>query len=63
MAFHMTTNDKRRFYIYSSLSQEDFMKRINDAFRLLPQLPLSFSGGNDEKWENYIACLNDLKNQ
>jgi hypothetical protein len=58
----MTTNDNRRFYIYSSLPQEDFMKRINDAFRLLPQMPLGFSGGNDEKWENYTACLNDLNN-
>lgn len=60
MAFHMTTNDKRRFYIYSSLAQQDFMKRINDAFRLLPKLPLGFSGGNDEKWENYSNCINDL---
>lgn len=60
MAFHMTTNDKRRFYIYSSLEQQDFMKRINDAFRLLPELPLGFSGGEDAKWENYSNCINDL---
>jgi hypothetical protein len=39
------------------------MKRVNDAFRLLPQMPLNFSGGEDANWNNYTACLEDLKNQ
>lgn len=60
IAFEVTTNQMRRFYVYTSLSQQDFMKRINEAFRLLPKLPLGFSGGNDENWENYSNCLNDL---
>ena len=63
IAFHTTSNEKRRFFIYTSLNQNDFMKRINDAFRLLPQMPLNFSGGEDANWNNYTACLEDLKNQ
>ena len=63
MAFHTTNNEKRRYFIYSSLNQNDFMTRINDAFRLLPQLPLNFSGGEDAAWNNYTNCLNDYKNQ
>lgn len=60
MLFHITDHEKRRFFIYTYLDQGKFMERINDAFRLLPQLPLQFSGGLDEKWENYSHCLADL---
>lgn len=61
MAFHTTNATSRRFYIYSQLSQSDFMDRINEAFRLLPTLPLDFSGGADEKWENYDGCMADYE--
>lgn len=59
IAFHVTDADKRRYFIYTYLNQNDFMVRINDAFRLLPKLPLQFSGGTDENWENYNNCLAD----
>ncbi len=59
MLFHVTDNEKRRFFIYTFLSQQDFMKRINEAFRLLPKLPLNFSGGEDAAWANYAGCLGD----
>ncbi|HNM31200.1 MAG TPA: Imm10 family immunity protein [Chitinophagales bacterium] len=59
MLFHVTDNEKRRFFIYTGLSQKDFMTRINEAFRLLPQLPLNFSGGEDAVWANYAGCLGD----
>jgi hypothetical protein len=26
-------------------------------------MPLNFSGGEDANWNNYTACLEDLKNQ
>lgn len=60
MLFHVTDNEKRRFFIYTFLSQQDFMKRINEAFRLLPKLPLNFSGGVDAEWANYEGCLKDF---
>ncbi|QQR99026.1 MAG: DUF695 domain-containing protein [Sphingobacteriales bacterium] len=60
LTFHVSYAEKRRYFIYTYLSQNDFMIRINDAFKLLPQLPLQFSGGIDEKWENYNNCLADL---
>ena len=63
MALHTTSDEKRRFFIYSSLNQNDFMLRVNDAFRLLPQMPLNFSGGDDANWNNYTACLEDFKKQ
>ena len=62
IAFHVTDQEKRRFFIYTYLSQDDFMMRINDAFKLLPKMPLAFSGGVDAAWENYKNCLADLKN-
>lgn len=63
IAFHVTYPEKRRYFIYTYLSQNDFMLRINDAFKLLPQLPLQFSGGSDESWENYTNCLNDYSSR
>lgn len=61
MAFYSTDDHKRRFFIYTYLDQGKFMERINEAFRLLPRLPLEFSGGADEKWENYSNCLADYE--
>lgn len=63
VAFHVTYPEKRRYFIYTYLSQNDFMVRINDAFKLLPQLPLQFSGGADANWENYTNCLNDYNSR
>lgn len=61
VAFLMTADDGITYYIYTYLNQNDFMSRINDAFKTLPKLPLSFSGGTDEKWENYTSCLEDYR--
>jgi hypothetical protein len=61
MALHTTSNEKRRYFLYSNLSQGDFMSRINDAFRLLPQMPLDFSGGEDALWTNYTECMKDVE--
>ncbi|HEX7667541.1 MAG TPA: Imm10 family immunity protein, partial [Polyangiaceae bacterium] len=60
MAFDVTNRESKRFYIYTSLGQQDFMGRVNDALRLLPKLPLSFGGGEDAIWENYAGCLADV---
>lgn len=60
ITFSVTDQEKRRFFIYTYLNQNEFMTRINDAFKLLPKLPLAFSGGIDEAWDNYTNCLNDL---
>ena len=60
MAFTTTGPDSRRYYIYTSLEQGDFMAGINDALRMLPRLPLAFSGGEDAEWANYKGCLEDL---
>ena len=62
LVFHVTDSEKRRFFVYTHLDQNSFMTRINDAFRLLPKLPLNFSGGKDDNWENYTNCLKDYKN-
>lgn len=61
MALHTTSNKMRRYYLYSSLNQNDFMTRVNDAFRLLPKLPLNFSGGEDKPWVNYTECMKDVE--
>lgn len=61
IAFVTTTREGRKFYIYSSLDQGDFMGRINDAFRLLPKMPLGISGGDDAEWGNYASCLADYE--
>ncbi len=61
MALHTTSNATRRYYLYSTLTREEFMDRVNDAFRLLPQLPLEFSGGEDINWVNYTECLKDVE--
>ncbi len=60
IAFDVTNRSSKRFYIYTSLSQEDLMGRVNDALRTLPKLPLSFGGGEDATWENYEGCMADL---
>lgn len=61
MALHTTSSTSRRYYLYTALSQDEFMTRVNDAFRLLPQLPLEFSGGEDILWHNYTECLKDVE--
>lgn len=61
MALHTTSDEKRRYFLYSGLSQGEFMGRINDAFRLLPQMPLEFSGGEDAAWVNYTECMKDVE--
>lgn len=61
IAFLMSADDGITYFIYTYLNQNDFMSRINDAFKTLPKLPLSFSGGADEKWENYTNCLADYR--
>jgi hypothetical protein len=60
MALHTTSDEKRRYFLYSYLRQDEFMNRINDAFRLLPQMPLDFSGGDDAAWTNYTECMKDV---
>lgn len=60
-AFDTTTNGKRTFFVYSRLDEGDFMTRINLALRGLPRLPLEIGGGSDSAWENYAACLADVK--
>lgn len=60
-AFDTTTNGKRTFYVYSALDQDGFMSRINYALRGLPRLPLEIGGGADAEWNNYAACLADVK--
>lgn len=63
LAFNTTHHEGRRFYIYTSLSQGDFTQRVNEALRLLPRMPLAFSGGEDKNWDNYTECLEDLAAQ
>lgn len=60
VAFDVATAESLRFYIYTSLDQQAFMERVNDALRLLPRLPLSFGGGADAAWENYDGALGDV---
>ena len=62
LALHTTNDAMRRYFLYSNLSQDEFMSRIHDAFRLLPQMPLEFSGGEDALWNNYTECLKDVEN-
>lgn len=63
LAFNTTHHEGRRFYIYTSLSQGDFIQRVNEALHLLPRMPLAFSGGEDRNWDNYTECLEDLAAQ
>ena len=62
-AFDVTDRDGRKFFLYSSLGQQEFMKRLNAALRGLPRLPLGVTGGEDEPWENYAACLADVQGE
>ncbi|MEO7109795.1 MAG: Imm10 family immunity protein [Polyangiaceae bacterium] len=60
MAFEVTSPTSKRLYVYTSLPQQDFMARVNDALRTLPKLPVSFGGGEDAAWDNYQGCLADV---
>lgn len=48
-----------QLFLYTQLSEGDFMARINTALCYLPNLPLGFSGEPDAEWVNYTQCLND----
>jgi hypothetical protein len=62
-AFDVTDHSGRKFFVYSSLGQQQFMTRLNAALRGLPRLPLGITGGEDEPWENYTACLADVQGE
>lgn len=51
--------ESNQMYLYTQLSQQDFMKRVNEALCYIPQLPLNFSGENDPTWHNYLECRKD----
>lgn len=51
--------ESNQMYLYTQLSQQDFMKRVNEALCYIPQLPLNFSGENDPTWNNYMNCRKD----
>lgn len=53
------TAEHYQVYIYSKLSQDQFMGRMNETTSFSPAIPLEFNGGNDPDWENYTNCLND----
>ena len=59
IAFYLENEEQYQLYIYTHLDQGAFMKRINEALAYLPQLPLTFGGGEDAVWNNYSGCMED----
>lgn len=53
------TGTYHQVYIYSKLSQDEFMQRMNESSSFTPVIPLEFNGGTDPSWENYSKCLAD----
>ncbi len=52
-------NETTELFLYTQLSQDDFMARVNTALCYLPNLPLGFSGEADPEWVHYKRCLQD----
>ncbi|AEA44557.1 Imm10 family immunity protein [Fluviicola taffensis] len=52
-------DEKNELFLYTQLSERDFMERVNTALCYLPNLALGFSAEPDTEWVHYKACLQD----
>lgn len=52
-------NERNELFLYTQLSEGDFMAHVNTALCYLPNLALGFSGELDPEWSNYKKCLQD----
>lgn len=59
VAMVIRRHESSQMYLYTGLSEQGFMKRVNEALCYTERLPLNFSGENDPAWRNYTECRKD----
>lgn len=59
IAITTRAEETNQMSLYTTLPQEKFMVRLNEALCYLPHLPLDITGATEPDWGNYMDCYGD----